>query len=182
MILNWVFRYSLLATLSAKFKSSLKKVINKYSIAPKVEYTYFNFKTGRNLTGVLASYPTKEFFNKKKKKFAKSSLLSVKLLDFSKVKSKRTSTLWLVSGTCAVTGCYNNAQETYYVKKLARCVRNVFFSPFNSYLLQAWKVIESVSSRKQVFLCKNCYRKTYLGKTFTRDFDFKLVFCVKDKL
>jgi Type II intron maturase len=85
--LNWVFRYSLLATLAAKFKSSLNKIIDKYSVAPKVEYTYFNVKTRNFFSGVLASYPNKEFFNNKKKIYNPKFLFSMELSNFLKVKS-----------------------------------------------------------------------------------------------
>jgi len=85
--LNWVLRYSLLATLSVKFKSSLKKIVANYSMAPKVEYIYFNIKSGKNFSKILASYPTKIFFNEKKKIFNPKVFFPIEFLDLSKVKS-----------------------------------------------------------------------------------------------
>jgi len=45
--LNWIFRYSLLGTLAAKHKCSLKQIISRYSLNPKFEYTFLNKKKKR---------------------------------------------------------------------------------------------------------------------------------------
>ena len=180
--MNWVFRYSLLATLSAKFKSSLKRIIDKYSTAPIVEYAHINFKNGKIFSGVLASYPTKEFFNNKKKEFHKIFLPFTECLNFLKVDVGPLNDAWAVRGKCVVAICRNNSQEIHYIKKLSRRLRTAFYSLFRSDLLQGWKVIELVLSRKQVFLCKHCYQKIYLGEISMNDFDFKLIFSIKGKL
>jgi hypothetical protein len=181
-IVNWVIRYSLLATLSAKFKSSLKRIIDKYSTSPKVEYAYINLKNGKNLSGTLASYPTKKFFNHKKKEFAKSFLPFTECLHFLKAEVGPLNVVSVVRGKCVVVVCRNNSQEIYSIKKLSRRLRVVFYSSFNSTLLQGWKVIELVLSRKQVFLCKNCYRKIYFGEIFENDFDLKFALLIEGKL
>lgn len=181
-IVNWVFRYSLLATLSAKFKSSLKKIIDKYSTSPKVEYAYINLNSGKNFVGTVVSYPTKEFFNHKKKEFNKNFLPFTEYLNFLKVEAGPLNMVWAVRGKCVVVACRNNSQEIHYTKKLSRRLRKTFYSPLSSNLFQGWKFIEIVLSRKQIFLCKNCYQKIYLGEIFTNDFDLKLIFLIKGKL
>lgn len=181
-ILNWILRYSLLATLAAKYKSSLKKIIDNYSIAPKVEYSYINFKSGANFSSVLVSYPTKKFFNHKKKEFCTTFFPVVKLSDMLHCEVDLLNLVEVIRGKCVITTCGNNAQEIHYVKKFARCFRVTVLSPLNSYLFQGWKVVESVLSCKQVFICKDCYRKIYLGEITINDFDLKLIFCVKSKL
>lgn len=74
-ILNRVLRYLLLGTLAAKHKWSIKRMIDKYSMVPKVEYIYI--KNGKKLLSILAFYPTKEYYNKKKKGFNFSFLFLV---------------------------------------------------------------------------------------------------------
>lgn len=180
--MNWVVRYSLLATLSAKFKSSLKRIIDKYSTSPRVEYAYINLKNGKNFSGTVASYPTKKFFNHKKKEFNENFIPFTECLNFLKAKIDPLHVVWAVRGKCVVAVCRNNSQEIYHIKKLSRRLRTIFYSPFNSNLFQGWKVIELVLSRKQVFLCKNCYQKIYLGEIFTNNFDLKFIFLIKGKL
>jgi hypothetical protein len=49
-----------------------------------VEYACINLKNGKNFLGTVASYPTKEFFNHKKKEFNKSFLPSTECLSLLK--------------------------------------------------------------------------------------------------
>jgi Type II intron maturase len=181
-ILNWVLRYSLLATLSAKFKSSLKRIIDKYSIAPKVEYAYTNLKNGTSSLGILASYPTKKFFNHKKKEFSKIQVSSIKFSSFLKVRTNSLNIDWGVRGKCVISVCRNDSKEIHYIKKLARRLRPAFSSLSGSYLFQGWKVIDSVLAHKQVIICKSCYNNIYLGAISKNDFDLKLIFLIKGKL
>ena len=58
-------------------KSSIKRIIKKYTSAPKVEYTYE--KNGKKCTGVLASYMSSEEVNKLQKSFNDSSLEPIEL-------------------------------------------------------------------------------------------------------
>jgi hypothetical protein len=55
-------RYSLLGTLAAKHKSSITKIITKYSSSPKMTYTYE--KNGKIEIDILAEYPTPSEVNK----------------------------------------------------------------------------------------------------------------------
>lgn len=64
-VLNWVLRYSLLGTLASKYKSSIKQMIHRYTLAPKINYIYQ--KKDNEFVNTIAYYPSKEYFNKKKK-------------------------------------------------------------------------------------------------------------------
>ena len=70
-IINWILRYSLLGTLGHKHKSSIKQVIAKYTLSPKITYNYE--KDGKNQVGILAQYVTPSEVNKWKKSYNISS-------------------------------------------------------------------------------------------------------------
>jgi hypothetical protein len=84
----------------------------------------------------LASYPTKEFFNRKKKAFNKTCLPDSEASSFLKVGIASLNIILVVRDKCVITSCRNDAQEIHYIKKLARRLRTVFFSLSSSYLLQ----------------------------------------------
>jgi hypothetical protein len=60
--------------------------MDRYSTSPKVEYAYINLKNGKTFSGTVASYPTKKFFNHKKKEFHKNFLPYTECLNLSKAK------------------------------------------------------------------------------------------------
>lgn len=71
-ILTWIMRYSLLGTLAAKHKSSITKIIAKYSFSPRITYTYE--KNGKAEINTLAEYLTPSELNKWKKEYKINSL------------------------------------------------------------------------------------------------------------
>jgi hypothetical protein len=54
-----------------KYKSSIKQMIQKYSLAPSVSY-FYTTKGGKLAKVLLAFYPTQEYYNKKSKEFTNS--------------------------------------------------------------------------------------------------------------
>lgn len=66
-IINWILRYSMLATLAMKYKLTIKQSIQKYSLSPCL--TYFCEFNGKMKKVTLAKYPTLNYFNEKKKEF-----------------------------------------------------------------------------------------------------------------
>lgn len=117
-----MFRYSLLGTLAAKHKCSLKQIISKYSLNPKVEYTFINNKE-KEESEVLASFPSKEFFNNKKKQFNIESLSFIYLPDIlrrQRISRNASSIGMLVNYICGVKICKNFAQESYQIRNLKR--------------------------------------------------------------
>jgi hypothetical protein len=70
-MINWVFRYSLIGTLAHKHKSSIKQIIAKYTLSPKITYNYE--KNGKNEVKILAQYFTFSEVNKWTKSYNVSS-------------------------------------------------------------------------------------------------------------
>jgi hypothetical protein len=114
----------------------LKQIISKYSLNPKVEYTFFN-KKKKEKTGVLASFPSKEFFNNKKKLFNTNSFLSLNLssiLFIQRISANIITTL--VNRICGVKICKNLAQEIYYIRDLGRKFIGGSINMLNSHKIQ----------------------------------------------
>lgn len=117
-ILNWVLRYSLLGTLASKYKSSIKQMINKYTLAPKIVYT--DRKKGKEHTSSLAAYPSREYFNKKKKDFNSSSLAPIELESILRARVNTLNVIRIMNRKCEVINCENDAQEIHHIRKLSR--------------------------------------------------------------
>ena len=180
--LNWVFRYSLLGTLAAKCKSSLKQIINNYSLSPKVKYVFINKKKEKEI-GVLAFFPSKEFFNHKKKQFNIDFFSFLNLGSFLCTQWIITNAVnMLVNCSCGVKICKNFVQEGYYVKKFRKRFLSNYVNILNIYKTQKWKGIELALKRKQIFLCKNCHIKIFNSLLDLNDLDFNFMFSIESKI
>jgi retron-type reverse transcriptase len=166
-MLNWIVRYSLLGTLASKYKSSIKLIIQKYTLAPKISYIYQ--KKSKECINSIAFYPSKEYFNKKKKDFNKNSLSPIELKDILKSRINFSYYNLAIERKCGIINCKNRAEETYYFKKST----NHTINNFSSFRFNNWKVNESVLKNKQVFLCKSCYYKAYENNFLSENFDSK---------
>ena len=176
-ILNRVLRYLLLGTLAAKHKWSIKRMIDKYSMVLKVEYIYI--KNGKKLLSILASYPTKEYYNKKKKGFNFSFFIPGGLDNLLKIEINTANVFSVMNYICAVTFCEKEAQVIYHITKLRRRLQESFITAFDSRKLQGWEARELVLKRKQVFLCKSCSNGVYMGKVTMDDFNSEFIFTIK---
>jgi len=180
--LNWIFRYSLLGTLAVKHKCNLKQIINKYSLNPKVEYIFFNKKKEKEI-GVLSSFPSKEFFNNKKKLFNIDSLSFVDLDGILQTQIIITNTIIkLINHFCRVKICKIYAHESYLVKNLVRKYKNGFIRVSNFCSIQEWKNFETAFKKKKFLLCKNCYIKFYNGSLNVNDLDCESIFLIKSEI
>lgn len=177
-ILNWLLRYSLLGTLAMKHKSTIKQIIRKYSLAPCIYYFYeFKSKTEK---AILVKYPSKEYYNNKKKEFNSSSIDPIELEKILRTRINILNSMNTIYTKCAVLNCENNAQEIHYIQKLGHCLRDGVIKGSGFSIIQSWKGIISALSRKQVLLCSSCYSKIYFGKIFLDDLDFKFIFNIEN--
>jgi Type II intron maturase len=90
-LLNWTLRYSMLGTLSMKHKSSIKSMISKHSLAPRIEYNY-DCKNKSKIVA-FASYPSSEEINRRKKEFNNSSFTPIEFENFLKIKLNIVNTI-----------------------------------------------------------------------------------------
>lgn len=179
-ILNWILRYSLLGTLAAKYKSSIKRIIKKYTLAPKVEYTYE--KSGEECTGVLARYMTSEEVNKLRKDFNNNSLEPIELESLLRTRINSLNSLNAMSHQCAIKDCLNNAEEIHHIRKLGRRLRGGFISASGQHRIQGWKGNISALKRKQVPLCKKCHSKMHSGKLSVDQLNSDYTFDIKGEV
>lgn len=179
-VLNWLLRYSLLGTLASKYKSSIKQMIHQYSLAPKVNYIYQ--KKNNECIDTIARYPSKEYFNKKKKLFSKNSLSPIELEIILKSKINTFFANPIINYKCGIASCKNNAEEIYHLKELDFKFWDDYTFNFANHRIKNWKMNESILKSKQVFLCKNCYYKAYQNKLLPNGFDSKFVVLLKKEV
>ena len=114
----------------------MKQIINKYSLNPKVEYTFINKKAEEEV-GVLASFPSKEFFNNKRKQFNKDSLSLLDLvINLRAQKITANAISMFVNRICGVKICKNPAQENYIVKNLGKRYISGYISMLSFHRIQ----------------------------------------------
>lgn len=180
-VLNWILRYSLLGTLAMKRKSSIKNMIQKYSVAPCINYLYTN-KEGKEVKAVLAQYPTQEYYNKKGIEFNNSFLAPMELEKLLKIKVHTLNAISTLNSKCAIKNCENDAQEIHHIRNIGHRLRGGVISSSGSHVVQSWKGIESALNRKQVPLCTSCHDKIHSGALSVDDLDSSFIFNVQDEV
>ena len=91
-----------------KHKSSIKNIIQKYSLAPRINYLYTD-KDGKEVGSVFAQYPTQEYYNKKGIEFNNSSLAPVELEKILRIKVDTFNAISIANSKCAVINCDDDA-------------------------------------------------------------------------
>lgn len=92
-------------------------MINKYTLAPKINYVYF--KRGKEYSIVLACYPSNEYFNKKKKFFNNNCLAPIEIDTILKSRINFSKVIRMINQKCGVISCENDAQEMYHIQDLS---------------------------------------------------------------
>ena len=180
-VLNWILRYSLLGTLAMKHKSSIKRMIQEYSLAPCINYSYTN-KEGKEVESVLAQYPTQEYYNKKGIEFNNSSLAPMELEKLLKIKVNTLNAISTLNFKCAVKNCENDAEKIHHIRKRGHRLRSGVISSSGSRVIQGWKGIESALNGKQVPLCRSCHDKIDSGELSVNDLESLFIFTIKNDI
>jgi group II intron reverse transcriptase/maturase len=155
---NYQLRWSLLHTLAAKHKTTIRKIlIDKYiDLSLKIDNKVIQFIPLHVVNGMRKDF-----------------LINIEEYDWYTNLDKtfiKTTKSFIFAKTCAIKDCPNTDIEIHHIRKLLRPISSGGLKVVNSKGNKGWNAFMSAINRKQVPLCKNHHIELHKGTL-----DFKLV-------